>query len=245
MPGSERRRRSASSNGSPTVRSSAAARAAARTIVRERSGPTPAWCHSHDGMAAQVAALGNTRIPSGAGPGAASPSRPTSRAQERRASSPVTFCSSTAGTNDSSTRPVRGTRQPVERRHASRRSGWSGTKPARPASSAAPSRVGKVSPSQSAPGPQARIVTTEAEPASTTRCWVAGPSGVRAVRQTEPPTNRKVGSKPPRRSGPNVLRRSTGRPGSQVRVAVAVASPSSVTGAALSPAVRTSAPNGP
>ena len=59
---------------------------------------------------------GNTRMPAGAGPGAGSPCRVTSRRQAAAASRPITFCSSTAGISASSTRPVRGTRSPTSRR---------------------------------------------------------------------------------------------------------------------------------
>ncbi len=41
--------------------------------VAERSGPTPARCHSQDGILRQASAAGNTRMPSGAGPGADEP----------------------------------------------------------------------------------------------------------------------------------------------------------------------------
>ena len=61
-------------------------------------------------MARHPAADGGTRMPAGAGPGAGFPYQVTSRRKAAIASRPITFCSSTAGTNASITRPVRGTR---------------------------------------------------------------------------------------------------------------------------------------
>ena len=91
-------------------------------------------------MAAQVAAGGQTRSPSGAGPGAGRPNRRSSSRQVRNASRPTTFCSSTAGTSASSTRPDRPMRPPACRKASSRSSGWAGRKS--PGRSRAPSRSG-------------------------------------------------------------------------------------------------------
>ncbi len=77
-----------------------------------RWGSTPARCHSHEGMAAHCSAVGKTRMPAGAGPGAGSPNRMLSRRQAAKASRPTTFCSITAAIRASRTRPVRGTRRP-------------------------------------------------------------------------------------------------------------------------------------
>ena len=82
-------------------------------IVRERLPSTPARCQSQDGIRVQTAGGGQTRSPAGPGPGAGSPCRFTSQRHAPRASRPVTFCSSTAGTSASKTRPVRITRRPA------------------------------------------------------------------------------------------------------------------------------------
>ena len=193
---------------------------AAVTTVRERDRSTPARCHSQDGTVAQVRASGWTQSPPGrrsTGPGAGSPYRRTSVRKARHASRPVTFCSRTAGTSDSSTRRDRGTRQPACRRQVSRRTGCAGSKPA--GSSAAPSRSGRVSSDQPAPGPHARISTS---PSRRTRSTVvAGPSGVRAPRHRPAAvagrSTRKVGSPLPRRIGPRIAATSTGQPGRQRR----------------------------
>ena len=87
MPGSERSRRSASAAGSATISSSRPPTRAAPRMVAARTPSAPARCHSQDGMAAQVAAGGQTRIPAGAGPGAGRPNRRSSRRQARNASS--------------------------------------------------------------------------------------------------------------------------------------------------------------
>ena len=158
MPGTAVNRAAASTGSMPTVCSSFAAYCMARQIVRERWGPTPARCHSHDGMRRQVSADGGTRMPSGAGPGAASPNRLTSVRNEAWASLPVTFCSSTAGTSASTTRPVRGTRSPGCRAAESTSRGWRGRKPS--AASRAPSRSGSPAMTSAAPCPHACACTS-------------------------------------------------------------------------------------
>ena len=65
----------------------------------------------------------------------------------------TTFCSSTAGTSASMTRPVRPMRSPGRRRASWWSTGCTGIKPA--GSSSAPSAAGSVRSSQDAPGPQA------------------------------------------------------------------------------------------
>ena len=81
-------------------------------IVRARTPSTPARCQSQEGTRAQVRGGGTTRIPAGAGPGAASPYLSSRNRQALWASRPTTFCSRTAGTSASKTRPVRPTRSP-------------------------------------------------------------------------------------------------------------------------------------
>ncbi len=109
IPGIARSLRSASSEASSVISSIRPATRAAAAIVRALTASTPARCHSQDGMDAQPAGAGGTRIPAGAGPGAGSPNRRSSVRQARVASLPTTFCSSTAGTSDSMTskdRPI-------------------------------------------------------------------------------------------------------------------------------------------
>ena len=108
---------------------------------------------------------------------------------------------------------LRGTRQPGCRRHGSRSTGCvvviapnSGAH-----SSREPSSSGSVSSSHGgprAPGPAGHRRRPLGESS-----WVPGPSGVRAVRHSPDASTTVVGSPPPRRSGPRVARRSTGRPG--------------------------------
>ena len=186
------------------------------TTVRDRDRSTPARCHTQDGTRRQTsgAAAPAARAGSCAGPGAGSPYVRISVRQARQASRPVTFCSSTAGTSDSRTRPVRGTRQPGCRRHSSRTTGWRGRKPL--GSSSAPSIAGSSSSTRPAPGPQAVAATSYPELVTTSRT-VAGPSTVRVAHQTPARPTWIVGSPDPRDSGPSVVTRSTGRPACQVR----------------------------
>ena len=107
IPGSERRRRSASAGVIPAISSSRSATWAAPMTVRARTPSTPARCHAQEGILAQVRAGGKTRIPGGAGPGGGSPYLSMSVRQARRASAPTTFCSRMAGTSASNTRPDR------------------------------------------------------------------------------------------------------------------------------------------
>ncbi len=109
-------------------------------MVRARTASTPARCHSQDGIRVQVRGGGNTRMPAGAGPGAGSPCLSSSSRHARWASSPTTFCSSTAGTSASSTRAERPIRVPRCRRASSRSSGCAGANPS--GSSSAPSMPG-------------------------------------------------------------------------------------------------------
>ncbi len=81
-------------------------------MVRARTASTPARCHSQDGIRRQVSGGGQTRMPGGTGPGAGRPNLSSSRRQARCASTPVTFCSRTAGTRASMTSPVRPMRRP-------------------------------------------------------------------------------------------------------------------------------------
>jgi hypothetical protein len=153
-----------------------------------------------------------TTIPSGAGPGAGSPYLRSSHRHARQASRPTTFCSSTAGTSASKTRddlPIRnpGLRAARSATNAAVRAVRGSERAARatPASmraksstsSSAPRSRGNASSSHSAPGPHAwpRI----SPPPATTR-KVAGPSGVRDVRQIAPSAvRRQAGSPLPRR----------------------------------------------
>ncbi|MFN2503978.1 MAG: aldehyde dehydrogenase family protein, partial [Acidimicrobiales bacterium] len=98
---------------------------------------------------------GTTRVVA-PGPGAGSPRARVNRACDRRASMPTTFCSRMLGTRASTTAPLRHSHRPGRRRVRSRSSGWSGAKPW--SSSSAPTRPGKVSKAQAAPGPHARTV---------------------------------------------------------------------------------------
>ena len=91
----------------PTACSSRAATRTARRIVDARLLSTPARCHSHDGINAHVRGAGITYIRAGAGPGAGSPNFRTSSRHARYASSVVTFCSRIDGISDSSTSPLR------------------------------------------------------------------------------------------------------------------------------------------
>ncbi len=181
MPGRDRRRRSASAGSVSSASSSRAATAAAVMIVWARTPSTPARCQSQEGMRAQARGGGNTRMPPGAGPGAGDPWARSRNRQARWASRPTTFCSSTAGTSASKTRPVRPTRRPAYRSASAPITAWRAAKPAR--SSWKPSWAGTRSSSQLAPGPQAWAVTVA--PRDPTRS-VAGPSGVSDVRQTAP-----------------------------------------------------------
>ena len=182
MPGRICSRRLASAAASVALSSSRPATWAAVAIVRARTASAPARCHSHDGIRAQVRAGGKTRMPRGAGPGAAEPYRYIRIRHARCASMLTTFCSRTAGTRASMTRWLRPMRRPSCRVASWRSSGCRGRKPSR--SSRAPSRSGTVSSSHAAPGPQASDTMTPARAGSTRS--VAGPSGVSEVRQTAP-----------------------------------------------------------
>ncbi len=188
--------------------------------VRDRFGSTPARCHSHDGMRRQRSGDGSTRMPAGTGPGAGSPCARISCRHARLASSPVTFCSSTAEAIASKTWLVRMRRSADSRRCASRSSGCAETSRS-DQSSPSPSSSGTPAMAHSAPGPQARASTPPSARGSSRSD--ASPSGVRAVRQT--PTRRDpgvtgsqrhVGSTTPRNSGRSTSRRSTSRSGRYV-----------------------------
>ena len=127
----------------------------------------------------------------------ASPCQASSRRQARCASTLTTFCSSTAGTSASSTRPVRLMRSPASCLASSRSRGWSGWNAA--GSSLAPSRSGTMSSSQAAPSPQARALN--AGPARWRPGWAAAsrpasrgqPQRARPVRgQRRPPDDPAV-----------------------------------------------------
>ena len=217
-PGIRRSRRSASASPRRTVSSSRPATAAADRIARTLPPSTPALCHSHDGIWIQVLGAGITLIPRGitSGPGAGSPNLHSSSRQDREASLPVTFCSKIAGTSDSITSAVVGTRHPRYRLADCRTISWHGTNPA--GSSSSPSRAGSDSINQAAPGPQAAAVTAASARLMASRT-VPGPSGVRLARQIAPCRSaRYAGSPLPWRNDPSVARRSTGRPGRQARV---------------------------
>ena len=166
------------------------------------------------------------------GPGAGPPNRSSRYRQARRASAPTTFCSSTAGTRASSTRPVRPIRTPWYRVDSSRSTGWAGSKPAR--SSSAPSAPGSDgqqpgrprppgagaqcrsggdpgtprSPLRAGPAPPA-VRTGPARPAPARAPW-PGPSGVSEVRQMLPSAStRYAGSPRPRACTPRVRGRSS------------------------------------
>ncbi|MCO5606194.1 hypothetical protein L7F22_060381 [Adiantum nelumboides] len=180
--------------------------------------------------------VGGTRMPAGttpAGPGAGDPNRRASSRNERRASVPVTFCSSTAGSSASHTRPVEPSRSPGRRRCASATSGWCATNA--DGSSSAPSSDGSRSTSQAAPGPQPVARTVPCGPPSARRriATVAGPAGVVETRQITAPSTavRQVGSPRPRRSGARTPYRSSGNGGRHSRstTTAAVSTPPMVT----------------
>ena len=188
-------------------------RADAGTVPGPRGHPAPALRRRHHPQA------GRCRTGSGLAV------RDESRRHDRRASCPVTFCSSTLGTSASGTRLVRGTRQPRCRRHTSRSNGCCGSKASAP-QSPAPSRSGSESTSQAAPGPHATHLD-RSPPTIRSRC-VAGPSGVSAVRHSPAASIRRVGSPPPRRSGPSVTRGRRGDPGARCGRSASAAGPSSL-----------------
>ena len=208
-PGTTRSRASASAGAIPPHSSSRPATVAAARSARCRLPSTPARCQSQPGMPSSTSGAGGTRMPAGTGPGAGVPYRHSRKRHACRASAPVTFCSSTAGTSASRTRPVRGTRRPGWRRATSRSSGQRGVKVA--GSSRAPSRSGTPATAHSAPGPHAVACTSPGD--GTRSASVAGPCGVSATRQNAPSATRCAGSPRPRTSGPRVARTSTGRPG--------------------------------
>ena len=144
-------------------------------------------------------------MPVGAGPGAALPNSRASEDHARFASSPVTFCSSTAATADSQTLCPVGTRQVRPRlRHWSAIGPGPGSKESA-AVSRAPTTSAARGASHSAPGPQQVLATTGPDTVSR---WVTGPAGVLAVRQTPSAANWSVGSLRPRCMGPRIDRRS-------------------------------------
>ena len=204
MPATERSLVAATSADTAVHLSRESATDAARTTVADRPGPTPARCHSHDGIRFHAPAVGITRIPSGAGPGGSSPNFVTSRRQLRSASRLVTFCSRIEGTSAANGRPVLARRRPGIRCLVSRRSSCE-PRSSSDQSSSAPSSTGTAASARSAPGPHA--VALMVPPLR--RCRVAGPFGVRSVSHTFEPSQRKLGSCGPRPIGPSVCRRST------------------------------------
>ena len=150
---------------------------------------------------------GGTRIPAGAGPGAgvAVPLQQRT-ARPRGPRWPVTFCSRTAGTSASKTRPVRATRRPWCSRCSSASTGAG--RRTRP-SSCAPSRSGTRSSSQSAPGPQA--VGRALAAAACRSASVAGPSGVAPPARTAAGAPVRIGSPRAAAQRPQRAGTSTGR----------------------------------
>ena len=182
------------------VRSSDEATAATRITVSDRCGPTPALCHSHDGTRRHTSAVGNTRIPTGAGPGAVSPYVRSKRRHDWRASFDVTFCSSTDGSSISKTCRQRASRNPGFRRRLSLNRALPDTSRSLQ-SSPSPRSSGTPAITHSAPAPHA-VAATAVRPRTSSR--VAAPIGVRTVRHTPLWSMRIVGSPMPRRRGARV-----------------------------------------
>ena len=168
------------------ISSSRSATRHAPMIVRARTSSTPARCHSQDGMSVQVRGGGQTRIPGGAGPGAGSPNLSTSSRHARLASAPTTFCSSTAGTSASNTRPDRPIRSAGCRRSISPSSGCTGVEPGRVVVGAQQRRAGWRA-ATPRPGPR-RIAQTVGRPPAT---WRPGRSRRRAGHPAGPLTRQR------------------------------------------------------
>ena len=211
-------------------RSSAEARWITRITVAERAGSTPARCHCQEGTRRHCCALGGTRIPCGAGPGASSPTQRSRALCARTASMAVTRCSSTDTTARSSTVPVAGSRSPgCSCRARVRGAGscpYAGEDSNAVQSSAAPTQRGAFGSHASAPGPQASASTSRSSGFVSRSCGTREKRALtdspfhRAVIHTQSsPSTRTVGSSAPRASTRRVCARCTGAAGVQRAVA--------------------------
>ena len=175
---------------------------------RRPPGATPSR-----GSRGSARASAGTRMPSGAGPGAGSPKRRHSSRHERRASVPVTFCSSTRG-HQHVPHPHRWRRTGVPgiRRAASATSGWWATNSS--GRSCTPSSAGSPSSAHCAPGPHACMTTVPS--ARRAAGWSRGrPAWCRPAR---PPT---LTGRTPRRVAPAATQRARGHRRGPARKAAA------------------------